>query len=153
MRMFVHDEVIFEIPTPLVEEVKLVAEEVMTDLNTYAVPILVDGTSAPVRGAPSTRRNMPYIKQEERGNMVQLLNIPTTPGQLNYLLTSLCLAYIREQPGSTASPRRSSPTAYQRGDRCVLECAKPSSTGKQAAPTRTTRPERTGTCRGSHSRA
>lgn len=38
---------------------------------------------------------MPYIKPEERGNMVQLLKPPTTPGQLNYLITSICLAYMR----------------------------------------------------------
>lgn len=38
---------------------------------------------------------MPYIKQEERGNMAQLLQPPKTTGQLNYLLTSICLAYIR----------------------------------------------------------
>ena len=29
--------------------------------------------------------------------MVQLLRAPSTVGQLNYLLTSLCLAYIRER--------------------------------------------------------
>lgn len=39
---------------------------------------------------------MPYIPQGERGNMAQLIHVPQTPGQLNYLITSLCLAYVRE---------------------------------------------------------
>ncbi len=39
---------------------------------------------------------MPYISQDERGTFVALKRIPGTPGQLNYLLTTLCLAYLRE---------------------------------------------------------
>lgn len=39
---------------------------------------------------------MPYIKQEERGGFVEIKRIPQTAGQLNYLITSLCLAYLRE---------------------------------------------------------
>lgn len=38
---------------------------------------------------------MPYIKQAERGNMAQLLQPPKTTGQLNYLITVVCLAYMR----------------------------------------------------------
>ena len=37
---------------------------------------------------------MPYIKAEEK-EMVQVVRAPQTVGQLNYLLTSLCLLYIR----------------------------------------------------------
>ena len=47
MRMFVHDEVIFEIPTDLVAEVQPEIEAIMTDAYTYAVPVLVEGTLCP----------------------------------------------------------------------------------------------------------
>ena len=47
MRMFVHDEVIFEIPSDIVAEVQPGIEEVMTNLDTYAVPIKVEGTLCP----------------------------------------------------------------------------------------------------------
>ncbi len=40
---------------------------------------------------------MPYVKQDERGIYVELKKVPETPGQLNYLLTSICLAYLRER--------------------------------------------------------
>lgn len=40
---------------------------------------------------------MPYIKQDERGQYVQVVRIPQTSGQLNYLITSLCNAYLMER--------------------------------------------------------
>lgn len=43
---------------------------------------------------------MPYIKQDERGGFVELKRVPETAGQLNYLITSICLAYLREHAGS-----------------------------------------------------
>ena len=47
MRMFVHDEVIFEMPTELVEEARPQIEEIMTDAYSYAVPINVEGSICP----------------------------------------------------------------------------------------------------------
>lgn len=40
---------------------------------------------------------MPYIAQEDRGGFVELKRIPDSPGKLNYLLSSLCIAYLRER--------------------------------------------------------
>lgn len=36
---------------------------------------------------------MPYIKQEER-NMLDSGHMGNTPGQLNYLITNICLDYL-----------------------------------------------------------
>lgn len=47
MRMFVHDEVIFEVPTNEVEDFKVLAEELMSDNENYLVPIAVEGTICP----------------------------------------------------------------------------------------------------------
>ncbi len=47
MRMFIHDEVIFEIPKEHVAEAQPLITEVMQDLRSYSVPILVEGTLCP----------------------------------------------------------------------------------------------------------
>lgn len=47
MRMFIHDEVIFEIPSDVVADAQHEIELVMSDANTYAVPINVEGTLCP----------------------------------------------------------------------------------------------------------
>lgn len=47
MRMFVHDEVIFEVPTGEVEEFVPAAVELMSDPDTYLVPIEVEATVCP----------------------------------------------------------------------------------------------------------
>lgn len=47
LRMFVHDEVIAEVPSDEAEDWKREAEALMTDLDTYAVPILVEGVVCP----------------------------------------------------------------------------------------------------------
>lgn len=39
---------------------------------------------------------MPYVEQGRRGIYVQLDRIPETPGELNYLITSLVNAYVQE---------------------------------------------------------
>ncbi len=76
---------------------------------------------------------MPYIKQEERGNMVQLLRAPSTVGQLNYLLTSLCLAYIRER---NDTPEMGPIITYGAINDVIgaLECCKQELYRRQAAP-------------------
>lgn len=47
MRMFIHDEVVFEIPKDVVAEAQREIEVVMSDADTYAVPINVEGTLCP----------------------------------------------------------------------------------------------------------
>lgn len=39
---------------------------------------------------------MPYIKQSDRERLATL-PIPETPGELNYLITELCLKYIGDK--------------------------------------------------------
>lgn len=47
LRMFVHDEVIAEVPTPDAEDYMREACKVMDDLDGYAVPIITEGTICP----------------------------------------------------------------------------------------------------------
>ena len=39
---------------------------------------------------------MPYIKQEQRGGFVEVKRLPKDAGELNYLITSLCIATMRD---------------------------------------------------------
>lgn len=39
---------------------------------------------------------MPYVTPERRGIYVELKQVPETPGELNYLLSSIVIAYVRE---------------------------------------------------------
>ncbi len=77
---------------------------------------------------------MPYIKQEERGNMAQLLRPPRTTGQLNYLLTSICLAYMRSFNAEAGIPEDS--VSYTAINNVVgaLESCKLEFYRRQAAP-------------------
>jgi len=64
---------------------------------------------------------MPYIKQEERDRLNQLVQDMNrakldTEGTLNYLITQLCQAYVRQHP----------PFGYKVANAVIgaLECAK-----------------------------
>ena len=50
---------------------------------------------------------MPYIKQEKRveldGRLADIMEMPLSEGELNYLITKLCLAYIENHGESYAT--------------------------------------------------
>lgn len=79
---------------------------------------------------------MPYIKQEERGNMAQLLKPPATVGQLNYLITSICLAYARGVNAEAGATPGNEVITYSLGNDIIgaLECCKLEMYRRQLAP-------------------
>ncbi len=38
---------------------------------------------------------MPYIKQDRRDNLLDLVSVPENAGDLNYFITMACLGYVR----------------------------------------------------------
>lgn len=70
---------------------------------------------------------MPYIKQDARERL-QDLDIPTTAGELNYLITKLCSEYVDDFGGINL--------CYQKLNEVigVLECAKMEFYRRVAAP-------------------
>lgn len=66
---------------------------------------------------------MPYIPVESRGTFVQSLRVPQSPGELNYLLTSICLWFLQE--GRVTAENREHPTYWDYNDVIgALECCK-----------------------------
>lgn len=47
MRMFVHDEVIFEVPSEDADDILIEVETIMSDADTYSVPLVAEGTRCP----------------------------------------------------------------------------------------------------------
>jgi uncharacterized protein DUF6899 len=82
---------------------------------------------------------MPYIKQENRGGFVKVERLPKDAGELNYLITSLCLATLRDWGHEACAEAGAAPqdvVSYASINAVVgaLECAKLEMYRRQAAP-------------------
>jgi hypothetical protein len=82
---------------------------------------------------------MPYIKPEDRGGFVKVERLPQNAGELNYLITSLCIATMRAWGHEACAEAGAAPqdvVAYTTINTVVgaLECAKLELYRRQAAP-------------------
>lgn len=82
---------------------------------------------------------MPYIKQEQRGGFVEVKRLPKDAGELNYLITSLCIATMRDWGHEACAEGGVAPMdliSYASINAVIgaLECAKLELYRRQAAP-------------------